>query len=204
MPIKVNVRAFLDKDGTVLFDHDWDNGGGPLKYGTIDVPKKEQPMFEFHFKDDTKLNLSFYGTPKDAIWVVPAELGCPQGPGDAGQLDLNDPPSSSSPKLLKVLDKNPDDALFTYALRFDGDPYKDSKGDHPPYVYDPDFKNGGGGSGLLTVVAVAIGGALVGTVVSLVAAPTATPVNMVAFAVGGAALALGLVLALGGFRQRAA
>jgi hypothetical protein len=143
-PINVRVRAFKDQSGTVDYDYDWDFGGPP-KTGKIDVPQGTPPTdIKFHLKDETSLNLSFYPAPADAFWVAIAP-NCPMQSGDAGEFNLKSPPSSSSNNLLTVHDKNKTACDLKYALRFDGDPYTDSNGTHPPYKYDPDLRNGGGG-----------------------------------------------------------
>jgi hypothetical protein len=51
---------------------------------------------------------------------------------------------TSSNNLLKVVDANSGAACtLHYALRFSGD----ALGSGPPYVFDPDIRNGGGGVG---------------------------------------------------------
>jgi hypothetical protein len=47
---------------------------------------------------------------------------------------------------LTVLDTNRTACDLKYALRFDGDPYTDKNGTYPPFTYDPELRNGGGGS----------------------------------------------------------
>ena len=145
-PINVRVTVSKDTDGTITYNHEWDVGGGPAKKGKIDVPKDTPPTdIKFHLTDRTGLNLSFYPSPADAFY---ADLypNCPKAAGDAGEFDLNDPPSKSSNKLLTVLDMNKTACDLKYALRFDGDPYTDKNGTYPPFAYDPELRNGGGGS----------------------------------------------------------
>jgi hypothetical protein len=145
-PINVRVTASKDPAGTVVYSHDWDFGG-PVKGGKIEVPKDTPPTnIKFHLTDRTGLNLKFYPSPSAAFYVD-FEPTCPKNAGNAkGEFDLNDPPSSSSNNLLTVLDMNKTACDLKYALRFDGDPYTDSNGTHPPYEYDPDLRNGGGGT----------------------------------------------------------
>ena len=145
-PVNVRVTASKDPAGTVIYNHDWDFGG-PVKTGKIEVPRGTPPTnIKFHLTDRTGLNLSFYPTPSDAFYIDFAP-SCPVNAGNArGEFDLSDPPSSSSNNLLTVKDMNRTECELKYALRFNGDPYTDSNGVHPPYAYDPDLKNGGGGT----------------------------------------------------------
>lgn len=166
-PIDVDVWAWIDKPtGEVKFDHIWDLRGNPKnKKGTIDIPPG-QPSTEIKFtliEDKTGLDLEFYSDPDDAMWVDLAP-NCPNQPGGGGQITFQ----SSSKKVLRVDDANAGQPCdLKYALRFygmsktiDGRDYK------PPYEYDPDLKNGGGGNtgvgffnvpgGILTVAAVGI------------------------------------------------
>jgi hypothetical protein len=105
-PINVRVTASKDPAGTVVYDHEWDVGGGPVKKGKIDVPKDTPPTdIKFHLTDRTGLKLSFYPSPADDFYVA-FYPNCPTSAGDAGEFDLAAPPSSSSNKLLTVLDMN--------------------------------------------------------------------------------------------------
>ena len=146
-PINVRVTASIDPAGDVTYGHEWDFGGGPLKYGKIEVPKDTPPTdIKFHFTDRTGLRLSFYPSPSDAFYVDFAP-NCPRSAGNAkGEFNLADPPSSSSNMRLTVRDMNKTACDLKYALRFDGDPYDDKEGHHPPYAYDPELRNGGGGN----------------------------------------------------------
>lgn len=146
-PINVRVTARKDAAGTVVYDHEWDFGGGPIKTGKIEVPKDTPPTdIKFHLTDRTGLRLRFYPSPSEAFYVDFAP-NCPRSAGDAkGEFDLANPPSSSSNMLLTVRDMNVTACDLKYALRFDGDPYNDSEGRHPPFAYDPELKNGGGGT----------------------------------------------------------
>jgi hypothetical protein len=148
-PINVRVTARKDGSDTVVYDQEWDFGGGPIKYGKIEVPEDTPPTdIKFHLTDRTGLRLRFYQSPSDAFYVDFAP-NCPKSAGNAkGEFDLGDPPSSSSNMLLTVRDMNATACDLKYALRFDGDRYDDSEGHHPPFVYDPELKNGGGGTRL--------------------------------------------------------
>jgi hypothetical protein len=146
-PINVRVTVSKDSEGTIIYDHEWDFGGGPAKKGKIDVPKDTPPTdIKFHLMDRTGLKLSFYSSPGAAFYVDFAP-NCPTGAGNAdGEFDLGDPPSKSSNNLLTVLDMNKSECELKYALRFDGDPYTDKNGTYPPFAYDPELRNGGGGN----------------------------------------------------------
>ena len=144
-PINVRVTATKDASGTVVYEHEWDFGGGPAKPGKIVVPEGTPPTdIKFHLTDRTGLNLRFYPSPSDAFYVDFAP-NCPRSAGDAkGEFDLGDPPSSSSNMQLTVRDMNRTACDLKYALRFDGNPHPDKEGYHPPFAYDPELRNGGG------------------------------------------------------------
>lgn len=140
----VDVRAWLE-GGVVRFKHDWGFENGPSQgKGRIDVPEKAKDTpIRFNFTDDTGLGLQFYRVPTSAMWVTKSAT-CPTGPGDGGQFDLANADSDSD--TLKVVDANTgDECIFKYSLRFDGRPSSDGQKQYPPYEYDPELRNGGGG-----------------------------------------------------------
>ena len=139
-PINVRVTATKDASGTVVYEHEWDFGGGPAKPGKIVVPEGTPPTdIKFHLTDRTGLNLRFYPSPSDAFYVDFAP-NCPRSAGDAkGEFDLGDPPSSSSNMQLTVRDMNRTACDLKYALRFDGNPHQDKEGHHPPFADDPEL-----------------------------------------------------------------
>lgn len=149
--IQVRVRAYLDAGGAVQFEQDWNLPGKPVENGKIKVPKDNTATISFKLKDDTRLDLSFYPDPADAFWANPESQGCPKSAGNgAGAFNLKPPSSSSNGNKLDILDLNPTECDLKYALRFDGKPYTDKNGSYPPFEYDPELRNGGGGTRLNT------------------------------------------------------
>lgn len=149
-PIHVDVTASRKGSEDVEFCHSWGIKGQPkANSGRIDVPKGQPPTdIKFTLVEDTTgLNLEFYSDPKDAMWVDMAP-NCPKIPGDGGQITFQ----SSNKKILRVEDANSGDPCdLKYALRFYGDTKViDGREYKPPYEYDPDLKNGGGGIGGIT------------------------------------------------------
>lgn len=141
----VVVDVFADRDGeNVVFDHEWRREGDPVpKKGRIDIGFGDPPTeLRFQLHDRTArpgqpgLRLSFVEPAEQAMWV---SLGnCPQQSGNGGQISFD----SVNPQQLRVTDANAgDECILHYALRFNGDPAANG----PPYVYDPDIRNGGGG-----------------------------------------------------------
>ena len=150
-PIDVDVKAWIDTArNEVAFSHTWGVRGKPKgNSGKIDVAKGQPPTeIKFTLCDDqTGLDLEFYKDPDDAMWVDFAP-DCPKQKGDAGQITFQ----SSSKKVLWVEDANSGPPCdLKYSLRFYGKE-KDIGGVtyKPPYEYDPDLKNGGGGVGGIT------------------------------------------------------
>ncbi|WP_395623090.1 hypothetical protein [Sphingomonas daechungensis] len=167
--IQVRVKAFKDATGTVQFDYDWNFAGGPTKTGKIDVAEGTPPTdIKFHFRDETNLGLKFYPAPADAFWVD-FDPNCPTAAGDAGEFDLKSPPSSSSNNLLTVRDLNKSACNLKYALRFDGKPYDDANGHHPPFIYDPDLKNGGNTRSVTSFSSTALVGVATIAIVAVIA-----------------------------------
>lgn len=137
-PIIADVSAKL-VDNRVGFDLEWRREGDPNpKTGRIEVGAGDPPTpIHFNLRDNTGLNLAFKSPGTEAMWVD--LTGCPpQQAGNGGQIDFN----SSSPNLLRVTDANrgPECTLF-YMLRFDGHPAANG----PPFEFDPEIRNGGGG-----------------------------------------------------------
>jgi hypothetical protein len=90
----------------------------------------------FELDDQTELNLAFYPSATDAIWVAVGTT-CPTEAGNGGGAIT---PVSVSNKKLVVSNANAVAQTLTFALRFSG---TQSSG-YPPYVYDPEIVNGGG------------------------------------------------------------
>jgi hypothetical protein len=91
----------------------------------------------FELDDQTALNLAFYPSPADAIWVAVGTT-CPT---QAGNGDGAITAVSATNKKLVVTNANSVPQTLTFALRFSG---IQSSGNYPPYVYDPEIVNGGG------------------------------------------------------------
>lgn len=93
----------------------------------------------FSLKDNTKLKLGFLPDVTEAIWVAVGPK-CPTRAGDAGGQFK----ATKSTKLqLSVTNTNGTKQDLCFALRFTG---VQSDPSHPPYVFDPIVKNGGGGT----------------------------------------------------------
>lgn len=152
--IRVDVRASENEDGTVKFDSYWRHAGGKpgvWKSGIIDLPHgPEHYKLTFDLDDKSGRNLKFYGTdpthkePDQAMYcqVDPAPCPPPKGNG-AGQIEYLD--VDVDQLTIKDFNRDPPCTL-KYVLRFDGDPFVGPDGkQYPPYEYDPELRNGGGG-----------------------------------------------------------
>jgi len=91
----------------------------------------------FDLDDKTDLELAFYPTPADAMWVAVGTTD-PNQPGFANGAIT---PVSVTDKKLIVINANLIPETLTFILRFSGTA---SSGGYPPYVYDPEIVNGGG------------------------------------------------------------
>lgn len=113
------------------------NGGGK-KVGENLKFDKRKSNFEMRFVlvDSTNLDLAFYRTFEEAMWVVVGPT-CPTGPGNGGNAITE---VSVADKELVVTNANGIGEMLTFALRFTGNA---SSGGFPPYVYDPRIINGG-------------------------------------------------------------
>lgn len=142
--VQVDVFAYREGDD-ILFAQAWRMDGDPARQkGHIEIPKGQGDVpFKFHLHDRSGLNLAFLpndeGKQEGPFWC--STMDCPTSWGDGnGQImDI-----SSSNNLLKIVDANSGDpCTLHYALRFTGD----ELGSGPPYSFDPDIRNGGGGVG---------------------------------------------------------
>ncbi|HEU0310455.1 MAG TPA: hypothetical protein VFR36_04470 [Sphingomicrobium sp.] len=136
--VQVDVYAYREGDD-ILFSHAWRRQGDPnRRKGKIVIPHGEGDVpIHFHLHDRSQLNLSFLANPADAMWVDLND--CPTGAGNGNQINF----VHSSPNLLRVEDDNSDPpCTLHFALRFAGDP---TPSGGPPYEYDPEIRNGGGG-----------------------------------------------------------
>ncbi len=140
--INVEVRASRKADGGVHFDTLWRNGTDPngvWRCDPIDLPHgPDHYRLQFNLEDKSGRKLEFYGSPKDAMYV---KVGaCPTGPGDGGG-QINFEAVDANKKKLTIKDFNRDPpCTLHYMLRFEGDP------NGTCYQYDPEIKNGGGGT----------------------------------------------------------
>jgi hypothetical protein len=137
-PIQVDVYAF-EADGEVFFAHSWRRVGAPKgKKGRIEIDKGEsQVPIMFHLHDKSGRHLAFLDVKDEPIWIDLND--CPTGWNKGGGQISN---VKSSTKLLSVVDANiGNGCILHYALRFTGD----ASSEGPPYEYDPEIRNGGGG-----------------------------------------------------------
>ncbi|MEO8547482.1 MAG: hypothetical protein ABI422_03855 [Sphingomicrobium sp.] len=160
----VIVDVFADPDPGpkgVIFSHDWrfDPGVGHGNTHIVLPAGSGSHVLQFKLHDRTDLKLEFAGCKSDdasqAMWV--GDGSYPTGPGNGGQIDLAN--GHCSKNLLRVEDANSGDACtLIYQLWFDG---KNGQVD-----YDPEIRNGGGGtvrtsSSFTTLAVAAVGIALV-------------------------------------------
>lgn len=92
---------------------------------------------EFTLNDKTALELAFYPSFEEAMWVAVGDSE-PDGPGNGNGAIA---PVSVSDDVLVVTNNNSVAETLTFILRFTGIGTK-SVG-YPPYVYDPKIVNGG-------------------------------------------------------------
>lgn len=141
--IEVDVRASRAPNGGVHFDTLWRNENDPSgvwNSGPIDLPHgPDHYRMEFDLDDKSGRDLEFYDEPADAMYVNVGS--CPTAPGDGGG-QINFESVSNGKKKLTIKDFNQDPPRnLHYMLRFDGT----SSSSGPPYQYDPEIRNGGGG-----------------------------------------------------------
>ena len=140
--ITVDVRATSAPNGEVEFDCRWKNDGDPNGWqsGPILLPHgPEHYRLVFDLDDKSGRKLEFYEKPAEAMYVKVGS--CPSEPGN-GDRQIDFEQVDLSKKKLTIKDYNRDSPCsLHYMLRFDGDPH----GVCPPYQYDPEIRNGGGG-----------------------------------------------------------
>jgi hypothetical protein len=172
---------------------------------TIDFPKNKSYDVTIELIDNTALGLQFHST--DPLWAKDGS-GCPKTSG----INTNDIPKGSVgfPKKsgggddyarLLFINNNQKKGLIGYQLNF-----VESDGTTPasPQL-DPEFRNGGsGGGGIASSAAVAITGAVVGGLLTIVSMPSATPATIAGVALGAALVALALYFGAQGLRERTA
>jgi hypothetical protein len=142
--IEVDIRATCELDGGVHFDSCWrneDDPNGVWISGPVDLPYgPDHYRLVFDLDDRSGHGLEFYNDPDKAMYV---QVGCcPTGAGDGGG-QITFEAVTNGKKRLTVKDFNRDPPCdLHYMLRFDGDKH----GACPPYKYDPEIRNGGGGT----------------------------------------------------------
>lgn len=138
----IKVTAEPQKDPpwvSYSMDANYPNQGGKQEGENLKFDNRAGEFeMQFSLVDNTKLNLAFYPSFEDAIWVVVGE-GEPSGPGNGGGAIL---PGSVVKQKLIVTNANKVSETLTFTLRFTGD--SSGKG-FPPYLYDPKIINGGDG-----------------------------------------------------------
>ena len=172
---------------------------------TIDFAKNKSYNVTIELIDNTSLGLQFDSS--DPLWAQDG-AGCPKTSG----INTNDIPKGSVgfPKRsngtddyarLLFINNNQKKGLIGYQLNF-----VESDGTTPatPQL-DPEFRNGGGGTGIsFSSAAIAITGAVVGGFLTYVAMPGATPATIAGVALGAALVALALYFGTQGMRERTA
>ena len=142
--INVDVRATCAADGDVQFSCRWKTEADPVgdwNNGPISLPKgPEHYRLVFDLDDKSGRGLSFYKDPAEAMYV---QLdSCPTGPGDGcGQILFEEVDAHRKKLIIKDYNRGPPCSLH-YMLRFEGETH----GACPPYEYDPEIINGGGGT----------------------------------------------------------
>ena len=134
-PIKVTVFAEPGKGDDPKWSIDWNIDNGPPKGNTdIEVParKSTDPStpISFHLNDSTGRGLRF--DEDDPIWVKRSD--CPEGSSQDPEIPADG--INPAPNLLKVVDRNAEECVLHYNLRF-----RDRDG--KAVGCDPRIRNGG-------------------------------------------------------------
>ena len=149
-PLVVEVFATRDWDKGVDFLLRWEYpkdvwNSGPMVFATGDLDRK----IEYDLDDQTGLGLAFEQQADDCIWVAegPCPTTKPQKGSDKDQIKDKD---RASAKKLKLKNVNDQPCNLHYALRFTGGSWSRPEGTgtktfKPPYEYDPEYRNSGGG-----------------------------------------------------------
>ena len=144
--INVDVIATRHEDNGVDFICMWQDANKNWHSGPILFPYGSgEHDVEFKLDDRSGLNLNFENNVSDAIWFnVDC---CPTSSNGSDKGQIRDKQVMSSDKKLKLKNLNTDECTLHYALRFSGNSWTSpgGKNHQPPYVYDPEFRNRGGG-----------------------------------------------------------
>lgn len=140
-PLQCDVYAYTE-DGDILFTHAWRRLGDPKrKTGKIIIGAGESAVpIQYHLHDKTtpKEHLAFLNPGSAAMWVDLND--CPTQAGDGGQISFE---PGSNGNILRISDANTGSpCTLHYMLRF----ASGQDGAGPVYEYDPEIRNGGGGS----------------------------------------------------------
>ncbi|NUT00019.1 MAG: hypothetical protein HOP96_03480 [Sphingomonas sp.] len=144
--IEVEVIATRDWDKGVDFLLRWEFPKNVWNSGAMIFAKDDLDRdLEYTLNDQSGLGLAFETSVNDCIWV--SDSGCPTSSGgsDKGQIKDKD---RASPNKLKLKNKNDTTYNLHYALRFTGSSWTRPDGTktfNPPYAYDPEYRNTGGG-----------------------------------------------------------
>ena len=123
---------------TFTMDANYPNKGGKQDGNKLKFDAGAGPFdLSFELDDQTSLDLAFYPSFVDAMWVA-VGTSCPTQAGDGNGAII--PVTVANTKLV-VTNTNSFGQTLTFALRFTGTA---SSGGYPPYVYDPQIINGGG------------------------------------------------------------
>jgi len=144
-PLEVNVDVYAYREGDdVLFAHAWNLEGGQVRNkGRIKIGAGQGDVpINFVLHDNTKLGLAYLDVDDDGVegpfWC--SQYACPIKWGNGGGQIISIEKLSDT--KLKVVDANKGGPrTLHYVLRFNGK----AVGSGPPYEYDPDIRNGGGG-----------------------------------------------------------
>jgi hypothetical protein len=148
-PLLVEVIATRDWDKGVDFLLRWEFpqgvwNSGPMVFATGDRDRK----IEYDLDDQTGLGLKFESKADDCIWVVD-DGACPTSGNGSDKGQIKDKQRASD-KKLKLKNVNDVTCNLHYALRFTGASWSRPEGTgtktfKPPYEYDPEYRNSGGG-----------------------------------------------------------
>ena len=148
-PLLVEVIATRDWDKGVDFLLRWEFpqgvwNSGPMVFATGDRDRK----IEYDLDDQTGLGLKFESKADDCIWVVD-DGACPTSGSGSDKGQIKDKQRASD-KKLKLKNVNDVTCNLHYALRFTGASWSRPEGTgtktfNPPYEYDPEYRNSGGG-----------------------------------------------------------
>lgn len=190
-PVEVDVYAH-PPGSPEPYTIEWRFTGEPGQGNTpIRLPKASGSHdITFNLHDNSGKELRFKSTVADAIWTTSGN-GCPNGPG-TGNGQIGGGSVSNGGMTLQVNDDNSGSpARLHYMLRFDPD----------PNAFDPEIRNGGGGTSFTGIAnTMIIGGAVAGALIAVWMAPQSLLLMGLVGAVAGGVLGylLGVLFKAGG------